>query len=108
MDAIKVGCPVKVTCRAAGIGLTTFKSWMNQNSPGSSCPLPGRRIDRKTNSFHLRVFGSKGGGDENRDDGEDGGIEHEHAFGAAALVVFGDELGRQLLVGVGRAVAKPA
>ncbi len=42
VDAIKVGCPIRVACQAAGIGLTTFKSWMIRGKSTAEIDAPFR------------------------------------------------------------------
>jgi hypothetical protein len=42
VDAIKVGCPIKVACQAAEIGSTTFKSWMARGKSEDEADAPYR------------------------------------------------------------------
>jgi hypothetical protein len=42
VDAIKVGCPIKVACQAAEIGLTTFKSWLARGRSEDEADAPYR------------------------------------------------------------------
>lgn len=42
VDAIKVGCSIRVACRAAGIGVTTFKTWMSRGKSKETDDAPYR------------------------------------------------------------------
>src|SRR4051794_21218430 len=42
IDALKVGCPVRVACQAAGVGSTTFKTWMVRGTSGDESDAPFR------------------------------------------------------------------
>jgi hypothetical protein len=42
IDALKVGSPIRVACRAAGIGQTTFKAWMTRGNSEADDDAPYR------------------------------------------------------------------
>lgn len=42
IDALAVGCPIRVACQAAGVGATTFKTWMARGSSGDESDAPCR------------------------------------------------------------------
>ena len=42
VEAIEVGCPARVACRAAGIGLKSFKSWMARGRSDGEADAPYR------------------------------------------------------------------
>jgi hypothetical protein len=42
VDAIKVGCPIRVACQAGGIGLTTFKTWLTRGKSEDEADAPFR------------------------------------------------------------------
>src|SRR5688572_11007505 len=47
-DALTVGCSIKTGCRAAGVGLTTFKTWMARGKSD-------RRADATYRAFRAGV-----------------------------------------------------
>ena len=42
LDALKVGCPIRVACQAAGVGPTTFKSWVARGKSRDEADAPFR------------------------------------------------------------------
>ena len=42
LDALKVGCPIRVACQAAGVGPTTFKSWVARGKSLDEADAPFR------------------------------------------------------------------
>lgn len=42
VDAIRVGCPIRVACLAGGIGSTTFKTWMDRGKSADEADAPYR------------------------------------------------------------------
>ena len=54
VDAIKAGCPIAVACQAAGIGKTTFKSWMarGKSTDGADAHYRAFRADIRKARAH--------------------------------------------------------
>ena len=42
IDALRVGCPIRVACQAAGVGPTTFKSWVARGKSPDEADAPYR------------------------------------------------------------------